>query len=434
MFRQTKLKNGLTLITAPVKGTKTVTVLVTIGTGAKYENRQNNGISHFLEHLFFKGTKKRPTPFAVASDADSIGGEFNAHTSKESTSYYMKVDSGKTERAVEMLSDMITNSLFKAEELEREKGVIIEEINMYLDNPMMNIEDVFEKLIYGDTPAGRATQGVKETVSKFTREDFINYYFSQYQLKNTLVIAAGDISAKTTKLIEKYFGDFAKNHNHGGFQNKARVVVKQKQARLKTEFKQTDQAHLSLGVHSYPYGHKKQAALKILGIILGGSMSARLFMELREKRGLAYYVRTEIEPYTDCGYLTSRAGVPVGKVEEAIKVILDEYGKLKKELVSKSELQRVKDMIRGKITIQLEASDDVANWYSRQAILELTQAREGLKGDKIVTPEQFFREIAKVTPAEIRAVAREIFVTEKLNLAVIGPFKDNQKFVKLLKF
>jgi predicted Zn-dependent peptidase len=433
MYKQTKLKNGLTLITAPVKGTKTVTVLVTIGTGAKYENKQNNGISHFLEHLFFKGTKKRPTPFAVASDADAIGGEFNAYTSKESTSYYMKVDSSKTEQAVEMLSDMLTNSLFKSEEMEREKGVIIEEINMYLDNPMMNIEDVFEKLLYGDTPAGWSTAGEKEIVAKFTREDFIKYFSSQYQLKNTLVIAAGDINAKTTKLIEKYFGEFAQKHAHGNFKAKALVRVSQKQAKVKTEFKQTDQAHLSLGVHAYPYGHKKHAALKILGIILGGSMSARLFMELREKRGLAYYVRTEIEPYTDSGYLTSRAGVPVAKVEEAIKVILDEYSKLKKELVSKSELQRVKDMIRGKITIQLEASDDVANWYSRQAVMDLTQAREGMRAAGIDTPEQFFREIAKVTPAEIRAVAREIFVQEKLNLAVIGPFKDGHSFEKLLK-
>jgi predicted Zn-dependent peptidase len=434
MYKQSKLKNGLTLITAPVKGTKTVTILVTIGTGAKYENKQNNGISHFLEHLFFKGTKKRPTPFAVASDADAIGGEFNAYTSKESTSYYMKVDSSKTEQAVEMLADMLTNSLFNTEELEREKGVIIEEINMYLDNPMMNIEDVFEKLMYGDTAAGRPTQGIRETVSGIGRDNILNYFNKQYQLKNTLVIAAGDINAKTIKLIEKYFGEFAKSHNHSSFQNKDRVAVKQQQARLKTEFKQTDQAHLSLGVHTYPYGHKKQAALKILGIILGGSMSARLFMELREKRGLAYYVRTEIEPYTDCGYLTSRAGVPVAKVEEAIKVILDEYSKLKKELVSKTELQRIKDMIRGKITIQLEASDDVANWYSRQAVMDLTQVREGMRAAGIDTPEQFFREIAKVTPAEIRAVAREIFVPEKLNLAVIGPFKDGRNFEKLLKF
>lgn len=433
MYKISKLKNNLTVITAPVKGTKTMTVLVTVGTGSKYEDRRNNGISHFLEHLFFKGTKKRPTPFAVASEADAIGGEFNAFTSKESTSYYMKADSSKSERAIEMLSDMLTNSLFSAEEMEREKGVIIEEINMYYDNPMMHIEDVFEQLLYGDSPAGWSTAGEKELVAKFTREDFIKYFSSQYQLKNSFIVAAGDINGKTTKMIEKYFGDFAKKHAHGNFMEKAPVKVSQKQAKVKTEFKQTDQAHLSLGVHAYPYGHKKQAALKILGIILGGSMSARLFMELREKRGLCYYVRTEIEPYTDCGYLTSRAGVPVGKVEEAIKVILSEYGKLKKELVSKTELQRIKDMIRGKITIQLESSDDVANWYSRQAVMDLTQAREGMKVAGIDTPEQFFREIAKVTPAEIRAVAREIFVTDKLNLAVIGPFREKNKFGGLLK-
>jgi predicted Zn-dependent peptidase len=446
MYKLSKLRNGLTLITSPVKGTKTMTVLVIVGTGSKYETRDNNGISHFLEHMFFKGTAKRPTTLAISGELDSVGAEFNAFTSKEYTGYYVKADAGKADLALDVVSDILLNSKFDADEIEREKGVITEEINMYYDNPMMYIEDLFEQVLYGDTPAGWDTAGTKENVARFKRADFLDYFNSQYQPLNSIICLSGHIDAAMIKKIERHFAEFAAKHKQKDFQAKPAVKTAQSGPAIKVFYKDTDQAHLSLGVHAYPYAHKDELSAKLLGIILGGSMSSRLFTEVRERRGLAYYVRTHSEPYTDAGYVTTQAGVRVDKIEEVIKVILAEYSKLTRELVPAEELRRVKDLIKGRIVIQLEASDDVAEWYGRQAVLKLTQAREGEKGAKrekmgrkggrggeIITPEEFFRQVEKVKAEDIRKVAREIFVTSKLNLAMIGPFRDEKKFSDLLK-
>lgn len=434
MFKQKRLKSGLTLITAPIKRTMAAAVLVMVGTGSKYEDKRLNGMSHFLEHLFFKGTKRRPTPLALASEMDSTGGDFNAFTTKECTGYWLKVDAAKIVRALDLVSDMLINSKFEAAELEREKGVIIEEINMYKDNPMIYIEDVFEKLLYGETPAGRATQGEKQTVAGFKRRDFIEYFSSQYQPRNSLVVLAGKINSSAAQLAEKYFAGFAQKHDWRDFKEKPAVKVGQKAPAVAIEFKKTDQAHLSLGVHAPLYGSKEEIALKLLAIALGGSMSARLFMELRERRGLAYYVRTQYEPYTDSGYLTTQAGVPLERTEESIRVILGEYKKIADKTIAAKELKRVKDYLIGKLRLRLESSDDLAGWYARQAVLKLTQERQGLKSRaKIYTPEEFIRKIGSATAEEIARAARRIFSPEKFNLAVIGPFRDKNNFNRLLK-
>jgi len=435
MFNLRKLKNGLTLVTAPIEGTKTITALVMVGTGSRYEEKQLTGISHFLEHMFFKGTKKRPTTKILSSEMDSTGGDFNAFTSKEATGFWMKVDASKTETALDIVSDMLLNSKFDKAEIEREKGVIIEEINMYADNPMMYIEDVFEECLYGDTPAGRDTSGTKEAVSKFKREDFIRYFTGQYKPENSVICLAGDIKPGTIKKVEKYFTDFAVKHERASFKEKEIVTPNQTAPALKINYKKTDQAHLSLGVHTYPHGHPDEMTLKLLSIILGGSMSSRLFIELRERRGLAYYIRTSVESYSDSGYLSTQAGVKMEKIDEAIKVILKEYKKIRDELVMPTELQRVKDLIKGKIVIQLESSDDVAEWYGRQVAMMLTQSRSKKQGrETIYSPEEFIKKINKVTAKDIKRVANEIFKNNNLNLAVIGPYKDENKFKKLLKF
>lgn len=444
MFKSIKLKNGLTLITAPVKGTKTVTVLVIVGTGSKYETSRNNGISHFLEHMLFKGTEKRPNTLAISGELDAVGAEFNAFTSKEYTGYYVKVAAAKTELALDVVSDILLNSRFDAREIERERGVIIEEINMKQDNPMNYIDDLFEQLLYGNCPAGWDIVGSKKNISAISRQDFIDYFSQQYQAQNTTICFAGSIDTAQRKKIERYFQGFAAKHRFKNFHDKLSVKVKQNQPKIKVHYKETDQAHFYLGVHAYPYGHKKEMAARLLGIILGGSMSSRLFTEVRERHGLAYYVRAHHESYSDSGYLAAQAGVAITKIDEAIKVILAEFKKLKMILVPEEELRRVKDLIKGRATIQLEASDDVAEWYGRQAVLKLTQMREGnpprpagtppKEGNKIITPEEFFKLVEKVRAEDIMEVAREIFVTEKLNLAVIGPYKDGRSFEKLLIF
>jgi len=416
-----KLKNNLRLVTVPVQGTKTATVLVLVGTGARHETRENNGISHFLEHMVFKGTEKRPTTLAISSVLDSIGGEFNAFTTKESTGYYAKVNALKIETAIDVISDMVMNSKFDPEEIEKEKGTIIEEINMYEDMPMSHVEDLFEQCLYGDQPMGWEVLGPKDNIQKIKRDDFLAYLSSQYGSQNTVICVAGKIDKKTIKLIEKYFSPFKKTK----LKDKLPVVEKQEKQKSLVEYKKTDQAHISLGVRAYKMCHKNEYALKVMAILLGGSLSSRITINLRERRGLAYYVRTGSEFYTDTGYMTTQAGVPVDvdKVKESIGIILEEYKKLKTELVGKEELQRIKDLINGRVAIQLESSDSNANWFAKQLLLQ----------NKIVTPDEYLKKINKVSPKDLMRVANDIFVNNKLNFAVIGPYEDKKEFDGLLK-
>ncbi|MEI6836113.1 MAG: pitrilysin family protein [Candidatus Falkowbacteria bacterium] len=409
------LDNKLAYISAPLAGTKTITVLVVIKTGSKYESRRESGLSHFLEHMFFKGTIKRPTALALASELDSVGGEYNAFTSKEYTGYWIKVSSEKTEIALELVSDMLLNSTFPAEEIEREKGTIIEELNMYEDNPLMKIEDVFETCLYGDTPAGWDTIGTISNIKAFKRQDFIKYFERQYGTKSSTLIVAGNLPKNTNNLVKKYFSPFTKN----AWKDKVKVRENQKTPALLKVVKKTDQVTLSLGVRTSAIGHKDEFIIKLLAIILGGSMSSRLFSEIRERRGLAYSVRTGTEFYSDSGYLTTTTGIKLNHEEEVVNLIIDAYKKVSTELVPEEELIRAKDMLKGRLAISLEASDDLANWYGRQAILR----------KKYITPEDYAEEINKITAADLRRIAKKIFVEHNLNLALIGPIDVKKEAV-----
>lgn len=418
-YKKSVLSNKIPIVTIPVKGAKATTAMIVFKTGSKNENAANNGISHFLEHMFFKGTKKRPSALAISSEMDALGGEYNAFTGKEYTGYWFKIANNKLNKALDILSDMLFNSLFDSEEIEREKGVIIEELNMYEDNPRMHIEDVFESCLYDDTPAGWETIGTKKNILGFKRHDFINYLESQYGAKSVYVIIAGGLKSGDRKLAEKLFHTLRSNK----YAPKLAVVENQKAPQLKISHKKTDQAAISLGVRAFPVGHPDEFKLKLLSVILGGSMSSRLFINLRERNGLAYYVNTITEAYSDSGYLTTQAGVPASKMEKAIKIILEEYKKISKELVPAKELKRAKDMLQGRVLLQMEASDDLANWYARQAIYR----------KNIVTPGEMIRKIKAVTPEQIRDLAKRLFVDKNLNLAIIGNLKAD-KIKPILKF
>lgn len=407
-------------MTVPLRGTETVTAVIMVATGSRHEDRNNNGISHFLEHMFFKGTKKRPTTLSLSGELDGLGGVYNAYTSKETTAYWAKVDGTHVDQALDILSDMLLNSKFDQVEIKREKGVIIEELNMYRDNPMMYIEDVFENLLYGDQPAGWDVIGTKKNILGFERNDFVDYLKTQYGAENLVVCLAGNIKNNSSSLVNKYLGKVKKSNRV----EMLPVKEKQSQPELKMIYKKTDQAHLSLGVRAYPTGHPDEYILKLLSIILGGSMSSRLFISLREREGLAYYVRTNSEFYTDTGYLTTQAGVPTDKLDRAIKIILAEYKNLKKNLVGHTELKRIKDMIKGRLVIQLEASDNMANWYAKQVVMK----------EKIITPKKYLDIIEAISAADIKRVANDVFVENKLNLAIIGPDKETKKFQNSLTF
>lgn len=418
-YKKDILSNKIPVFTIPVKGIKTATVLIIFRTGSKYENRRNNGISHFLEHLFFKGTKKRPDTLTLSSELDSLGGEYNAFTSKEYTGYWIKVASDKLQAALDIMTDMLLNSQFSSEEIEREKGVIIEELNMYEDNPLLHVEDVLEACLYGDTPAGWETIGTKENIRRFKRQDFLKYLKTQYGAKSMAVFLAGNISQKDKQAAAKLLAGFKSND----WQDKKRTLEIQKNPLVRAVYKKTDQVNLSLAVRAFPIGHPQEFRAKLLAIILGGAMSSRLFIRLRERNGLAYYVKTNVEAHSDSGYLTTQAGVPADKVKSAVKIILEEYHRLAEELIEAKELRRAKDLLRGRLLLQLEATDDLASWYARQAILRR----------QIVTPDDFIKAMEKISAAELRQTARQIFIDRNLNLALIGAVKAGQ-FKKILHF
>ena len=424
MYKLTTLTNQAKLITVPMAGAKTTTVLVMFATGAKFETASNNGISHFLEHMFFKGTIKRPNTMDISSDLDKVGADFNAFTSKEYTGYYVKAASQHLPLALDVISDMLLHSKFDQEEIDREKGVIIEEINMYADNPRAYIEVLFEDCLYNNQPAGRSVLGPKENIRKFTRQDFIKYWQAQYGSNSAYIVIAGKVPTNIKTLANKYFGQLSPN----SYKHKIKTKDQQTKAQIKLHYKKTDQAHLLLGVRSLPYGHKDGPIASALAIVLGGSMSSRLFTQLRERRGLCYYVRTNNEKYSDTGYIATQAGVPVDKIEQAITIIVAEYNKIKKQGLNNDELNKVKNLVAGKTALQMEASDDMAVWYAVQAAILHQQPQ----AKTLITPEQMVKKLSQVTTSQIQALAKKIFQNNQLNLAIIGPYKDTAKFKKLL--
>lgn len=420
-YKRKVLPNGLRVLTIPMPSFESVTVLVMVKAGSRYETKYNNGISHFLEHMAFKGTKKRPSALEISSLVDGIGGESNAFTGKESTGYYIKSAASNAQLSMDVLSDMLQNSLFDSAEIDKERGVIGEEINLYEDTPVRKIGDIYERLLYGDTPMGWDIVGEKEVVQKVTRENFMSYLASLYSSDNmTVVVAGGITSQKAEDLAEKYFGKMGKFDTL----RYKEVVINQKEPAVMIKPKKTEQVHIALGVHTVPVDHKDKYPLSILSAILGGGMSSRLFHEVREKRGLAYYVRTSSDHYMDCGSLVSVAGVDAKRVDEAIKVIVAEYDKLAKgkEHIAKSELTKAKEYLKGHLVLELEDSRSVAVYYAGQELLE----------KEIENPDVVLKKIDAITSEQVENVAQKYLRRKGLNLAVIGNFTDRQRFKKLL--
>ena len=421
-FQKTVLPNGLRVITIPMPSFESSTVMVMVGAGSRYENRQNSGISHFLEHMAFKGTQKRPSARDISTLIDGIGGEFNAFTGKEATGYYVKSAVAHVELCLDVLSDMLMNSRFLKEEIEKEKGVILEEINLYEDTPARKIGDVYESLLYGDTPMGWDIAGEKDVIRKITREDFLKYLSSLYSPSNIAVVVAGGIDPKKVSVqVDKYFGKMMPF----GILRYTKVVENQAKPQILLKQKQTEQVHMALGVRTVPLSHPDHYSLAVLASILGGGMSSRLFHEVREKRGLAYYVRTSSDHYQDTGSMSSVAGLDPKRVAEGISVMVGEYSKISKgkAKISKKELKKAKEFMKGHMVLELEDSRAVSGFYAQQELLER----------KIKNPDEIIEKIDKVTIEDLDRVGKKYFTDKNLNLAVIGNFPDGQKFENLLK-
>lgn len=422
MFKKTILENGLRILTAPMNGTNTVTVLVLCGTGSDYETREIGGVSHFLEHMFFKGTKNRPTPMSITHELDGMGSVSNAFTTHEVTGYHIKAGKTYLDQSLDLLADIYNNSLLAPEEIERERQVIVEELHKDRDTPTLYIWWVWEHLLYGDQPAGLDVIGEEKTIRTLTQEQFINYFTNQYVAGNTVISIAGNFDEKeTVEKIKKLFADI--RHAPPKWQKPAVVMEQQTEPQLLIEYKETDQTHIALGFRGYDADHPKRYAAEILATLLGGSWSSRMWDRIREKLGLAYTVWSSHESYSNRGYLITYAGVDHANVEKTIHAMLDEYKNICTKPIDEVELKRVKDYIRGTTLIALEQSNAVAGFVGMEEIVT----------GKPLTIDEVFAKLDAVTAHDICEVAADMIRAEKLNLAMIGPFKDTAPFEKIVR-
>lgn len=421
MYKKHILKNGIRVLAVPKKGTKAITVLVLFKVGSRYEDLKLNGAAHFIEHLMFKGTKRRPSTLDISKELDSVGAEYNAFTGKDHTGYYIKISSEHADLALDMLSDMLFSSKFDAKEMAREKNVILEELNMYRDNPIMHIEDMIEEIIFcGDTLA-RPIGGTKKTMTKMKRKDVLEFKNKFYNAPKMVIGIAGNLDKEAVKKAEHYFctAPELKKDLQKPF---GKFLPKNTCPKIKIDYKKTEQVQLAFGFPGFGLGDKKLPALKLMSLILGGTMSSRLFTEVRERRGLAYFVRSQVEPYEGAGAFVVRAGLDVSRLDLAIKTIFKELNKIKTKGVTQTELKRAKESIRGRMDLALEDSEALAAWFAKQELLE----------EKIKTPTEKLKEIQDVKLADIKEVAREIIDPKKLSMALIGPFKNKKRFEKIL--
>lgn len=419
MFTVSRLPSGLRILTAPSDSTASVTVLVFAGAGSRYETQEERGISHFLEHMFFKGGKKYPTTRDVSAAIDGVGGDFNAFTGKEYAGYYVKVAADHVRLACDVLSDMLLHASFPPEEIEKERGVIIEEERMYQDTPMYRSGWDFEELLFGDHPLGWDTIGREEVIRSVTQEDFLAHKEALYTPKNLVIAFAGKIEDDhAAALAAEFFSPIAgtSRPHFAPFTNYGKNAIF-----LRT--KSTEQSHLVLGVPGVSALHEDHFTQKLLSVILGGNMSSRMFLNIREARGLCYYIATDVDSYLDAGSLSTRAGVDPSRLEEAIKAIVHEYLTCAAKGVTEEELVRAKSYLRGKITLSLEDSEERAHFYGKQQLLY----------PKTRDISEYFAEIDAVTLTRVNTFAERVLKAEELRLSVIGKETDSARLEKVLQ-
>ena len=409
-YKKYTLSNGVTVILVPQKDSVATTVAVLVQAGSEYETKEVNGISHFLEHMCFKGTARRPKPIDIAGELDGLGAVYNAFTGQEMTSYFAKARNEVAHKILDVVADVYLNPTFDPAEIEKEKGVIIEELNMYEDSPQRKVSELFTQLVYGDQPAGWDVGGRKEVIQKATRKDFVTYRARHYVPSATTIVVAGGFAEKRiAKDIETYFGVLKPGEKGKKFP----VTEAQKKPAELAKFKKVEQTHMILGFRAFDIFDKRRTELQVLADILGGGMGSRLFKRVRDELGAAYYVNASTDFFTDHGLIAMSAGVKHEKIETVIKVGIEEFKRFTTELVGKEELDRAKNHLTGNLILSLETSDELGYFYGMQDIM----------GMKLEKPDSVTRRVKAVTAADIRAVARALVRNDRLNLAWIGPFK-----------
>jgi predicted Zn-dependent peptidase len=417
-FEKTTLDNGLRVVTAPMPQAKSVACFVMLAAGSRYETKETNGIAHFAEHMFFKGTEQRPTAREIAGEIDSIGGEFNAFTGKEYTGYYVKCAAEHRDIALDVLIDMLRHSKFDGEEIEREKGVIVEEMNMYYDTPRDYVDGVYDELLYGDTPLGWDIIGRKETVRGAKRETFLDYLERWYRAPRMVAGIAGNLGDGLIPRLEELLGDVP----DGASGQPLPAEWRQDAPQVKLHTKQSDQAHIRVGVHSYPLVHPDRYALSLLSTVLGGGMSSRLFTEVRERRGLAYYIYGHQQGYTDTGTLFAQGGVDINRIDDAVQTVVSEFARMAAEPIEADELEKARNFAKGRLVLSLEDPKGMIMFGLRNEVLE----------GNLREPDEVLAGLDAVTIEDVQRVAQDIIREDRLNFALIGPFDDPERFEKLL--
>lgn len=419
MYHKTVLDNGLRLITSSMPYTHSVCVAMFIGTGSCYETEAEAGISHFIEHLCFKGTERRPTSKEISEAIEGVGGILNGGTDKELTTFWCKVASPHFPIALDVLVDLLRHSRFDAKDIERERQIITEEINMCLDLPQHRVDILIDELLWPGQPLGRDVAGSKETVAALTRDQMLNNMACHYLPNNTVVSIAGDIHhEQVMSSLEAAFADWKSGQLQVGYPSDDNQVA----PRLRIEQRDTEQAHLCLAVHGIPILHPDRFAVDLLNVILGEGMSSRLFVEIRERRGLAYEIHSYASHFLNSGSVIIYAGVDPAQVDTAVAAILEELSRLKHE-IPENEVHKAKELAKGRLLLRMEDSRAVTGWLGAQELL----AR------RILTVDDIIAIVDAITPEDIKRVAQQLLVTEQLNLAVVGPVQKEEQLASLLK-
>ncbi|UCH51839.1 MAG: insulinase family protein [Chloroflexota bacterium] len=419
MHKKVTFDNGLRLLTSKMPHTRSVSIVFFIASGPRYEIEPEAGISHFIEHLCFKGTEKRRSSKEISEAIEGVGGIINGGTDKELTTFWCRVTSEHFLIALDVLTDLLRHSRFDAADIDRERQIIIEEINMSLDSPRQRVSMLIDELMWPGQVLGRDIAGNKETVASITRQNMLDFFSKRYLPNTTVVAVAGDIEHKQVhNTISRALGEWKSSQVSPGFPNK----VNQESARLNIEFRETEQAHLCLGVPGLSFFHPDRYAVDLLSIILGEGMSSRLFLEIREQQGLAYDIHSYADHFADSGAVIIHAGVDPGRAEDAIKAIIDQTAKLK-EKISQDELKKAKEIAKGRLLLSLESSRNVAAWLGVQELLL----------NHILTTDEVISMVEAVTTEDLKRVAQQLLTSEKLNLDIVGPVKDEEHMAKLLK-
>ena len=419
-YEKTTLDNGLRILSSTMPHTRAVSIGFFIGVGSRFEDEEENGISHFLEHMLFKGTEKRPTAREIAEAIEGVGGAINATTGRELTTYWVKVPQGHLALAIDVLVDMLQRSKLEEEEIEKERRVIIEEINMMLDLPGDWVHLLLNQLVWPDHPLGRDVTGTKESVTKIDRERMFRYLARHYHPADTVISVAGGIEH------QEVVGELSSAlETWPGKEREAYLPVEeaQREPRVCLGYRETEQAHLALSLQGIPRSHPDRFNLQLLNTVLGRGMSSRLFLEVREKRGLTYSISSYVNYLYDTGSIGVSAGVDPRRIEAALEAILGELDRLRREPVPAEELKKAQEFMKGRLLLQMEDSLAVVSWLGRQEILE----------DRVLTIDEVLAAVDAVTAEDIQRVASERFREESLNLAVVGPFQEEERVRSLLR-